>query len=104
MLVSDIYAIFLFLGLGVSVPAVFSKDASSKRSVYRIRSGAKALRLRGLAKALLFALAFCLTIVASGCGSGAIDPDAGGGLVVSPGSVNFGNVLVGQEVDSSVKV
>jgi Abnormal spindle-like microcephaly-assoc'd, ASPM-SPD-2-Hydin len=102
--VSDIYAIFLLSGLGVSVPAVLLKDASSKRNGYPVRSGVKTLWLGGLGKALLFALACCLTIVVSGCGSGAIDPNAGGGVFVSPGSVNFGNVPVGQEVDSSVQV
>jgi hypothetical protein len=104
VLVSDIYAFFLLSGLGVSVSALFSKDASSKRGGHRVRSGAKNIRFCGLGKALLFAMACCLTMLTSGCGSGAIDPAAGGGLVVSPGSVNFGNVLVGHEVDSSVKV
>jgi hypothetical protein len=101
--VSDIYANFWSSGQGVSALAGFSEGAFSKQSGYRIRSGAKILLFRGLGKALLFALACCLTIVASGCGSGAIDP-AGGGLLVSPNSVNFGSVPVGQEVDSSVNV
>src|ERR1700678_2457701 len=103
MLVSDIYTILWFTGQGESALVGLSKSVFSKRSGYRIQSGTRILRFHGLGKALLFALACCLPIVASGCGSGTVEP-VGGGLSVSPGSVNFGNVPIGHEVDSSVLV
>ncbi len=103
MLVSGIYAILRLSDQGVSALADPYKGAFSKPRGHRTRSEAKILRFCGLGKALTFVLACCLTIVTSGCGSGAIDP-AGGGLFVSPNIVNFGNVPVGHEADSSVVV
>ena len=96
---SVIYAILRLSDQSVSALANLSEGAFSKRT----GSDAKLLRLYGLGKALAFVLACCLTILSSGCGSGAVDP-AGGGLSVSPNTVNFGNVPVGHEVDSSVVV
>jgi Abnormal spindle-like microcephaly-assoc'd, ASPM-SPD-2-Hydin len=98
-----IYAILPFSDQGVSALADPSKGAFSKPRGHRTRAEAKILRFCGLGKALTFVLGCCLTIVASGCGSGAIDP-VGGGLFISPNIVNFGNVPVGHEVDSSVVV
>ena len=67
-------------------------------------------RLKGIfqvnrwGKVLLFALACCWTIVMSGCGAGVSIPLGGSGLLASPGTIDFGNVLVGHEVDSSVNI
>src|ERR1700674_5907017 len=98
-LVSIIDAILRLSDQSVSALADLSEGAFSKRT----GSDAKILRSYGLGRSLTFVLACCLTIVASGCGSGAVDP-AGGGLFVSPNIVDFGNVPVGHEVDSSVVV
>jgi hypothetical protein len=38
----------------------------------------------------------------SGCGAGISVPLGGGGLLVAPGTINFGNVPVGHQVDNSV--
>src|ERR1700736_4512043 len=70
---------------------------------FRVQPGAKILRLDGVGRALVFALACCLTVVTSGCGAG-VSQSLGGGLLVSPGTVNFGSVPVGHEVDSSISV
>jgi hypothetical protein len=103
MLVSVIYAIVRLSDQSVSALADLSEGAFSKPREHRTGSDAKILRFYGLGKGLTFVLACCLTIVASGCGSGMIDP-ARGGLLVSPNIVNFGNVPVGHEVDSNVVV
>jgi Abnormal spindle-like microcephaly-assoc'd, ASPM-SPD-2-Hydin len=103
MLVSGIYAILRLFDQRVSALADLSEGTFSQRGEDSTRSGAKVLRFYGLGQALTFVLACCLTIVASGCGSGGIDP-AGGGLFASPKIVNFGNVPIGHEVDGSVVV
>ena len=69
-----------------------------------IRSGALSLRPNGWGKTLLFALACALTMVASGCGSGAVDPAKQSGgtgasqvspqLTVSATTLSFGNMTV----------
>ena len=100
---SDIYAIVKFSGEVILAPAGTVKRRFSKRMGHRIRSGAKILLSNGRGRALILALACCLTIVTSGCGAGVSVP-VGGSLLVSPNAVNFGNVPVGQEVDSSVNI
>ena len=40
----------------------------------------------------------------SGCGAGVSIPLGGSGLLASPGTIDFGNVPVGHEVDSSVNI
>ena len=96
---SGIYAILRHSDQSVSAVANLSEGAFLKRT----GSDAKLLRLYGLGRVSAFVLACCLTIALSGCGSGAVDP-AGGGLFVTPNTVNFGNVPVGHEVDNNLVV
>src|SRR5258708_1828417 len=96
MFVSDIHGIFL----------------SSSRTVFALAESfnGQHSRLKGIfqvnrwGKVLVFALACCWTIAMSGCGAGVSVPLGGSGLLVSPGTINFGNVPVGHEVDSSVSI
>jgi hypothetical protein len=93
---SHINAIFWSLGQVIFAPGYRFKGQCSKlRGIFRIK---------GRGRALLFALASCLTIAMSACGAGVSVPLGSGGLQVSPGTINFGNVPVGHEVDSSVSV
>jgi hypothetical protein len=104
MFVSDVYAYFVFLNQVVSTSAdTLFKGNFSGGKRHRIKPGTKSLQFGGWRKPLLFVLACCLMIATSGCGSGVSKP-VGGGLVVSPNAVNFGDVPVGHEVDSSVNV
>jgi hypothetical protein len=103
MLVSNIWAIFPFSGHVVLASADMFEGGFSNPQGLRARPGAKIQRFNGWGKVLIFALACCLTIMTSGCGAG-VSESVGGGLLVSPGTVNFGSVPVGHEADSSINV
>src|SRR3984893_12296143 len=103
MFVFNIYAVFPFSCHVVSASADTFGGGFSNLKGFRVQPGAKILRLDGVGRALVFALACCLTVVTSGCGAG-VSKSLGGGLSVSPGTVNFGSVPVGYEADSSVNV
>jgi hypothetical protein len=95
MFVSDIYGIFW------SSRRIVFALADSFNGQYSKLKGI--LRSNRWGKVLLFALG-CLTIAMSGCGAGVSVPLGSSGLLVSPGTINFGNVPVGHEVDSSVSI
>lgn len=74
-------------------------------------SGALGARLSGCGDALLFGVACCLAIMASGCGKGAADsaaqtgtgtPQTSAQLTVSVGNVSFGTVTVNTAVTQSL--
>jgi hypothetical protein len=81
-----------------------SGQSRARKSGDYLWPGVLGLRLDGWGKTLLFALACCLTIVASGCGSVAADPAKQSGgtgssqvspqLTVSATSLSFGNITV----------
>ncbi len=100
---SNICASFPFSSHVVSAPAETFEGRFSNPKGLRSRSGAKILRFNGWGRILIFALSCCLTIVTSGCGAG-VSESVRGGLLVSPGTVNFGSVPVGHAADSSVNV
>ena len=97
---SNIYGIFSFSCCVRPTSADTFEDGSSNlKEGLRLR----AVRLDRVGKAFLFILACCLIVATSGCGSG-VSKSLGGGLLVSPGTINFGSVLVGHEADSNVSV
>ena len=100
---SNTRAAFPFSRYAVPSAIGSCEDEFSVLKGFRIWTGAEILRLIGVGKALLWVLACSLMIMASGCGSGVSEP-VGSGLLVSPGTVNFGNVPVGHEADSSVTI
>ena len=103
MFVSKIYAVFSFCYHLLLAPAgTFEGEFSNRKRLY-FWSRAKIFQFSGWEKILIFALTCCSTILTSGCGAG-ISQSVGSGLLVSPGSVNFGTVPVGNEVDSSVSL
>src|ERR1700734_731476 len=65
------------------------------------RTDAESGGFKGRVGALIIALGCCLAVVTSGCGSG-FSGSASGALQVSPGTVDFGDVSVGQLASSSV--
>ena len=96
---SHIYAIASSSGPIVLSPT--SKYELSKLKRFRIRSRTKLSRKDKQIRFLILALVSCLTVLSTGCGSGLNTADAAI-LLVSPGNVNFGNVAVGQSVNSNV--
>jgi hypothetical protein len=96
MFVSDIHAIFRSSGR-----VVFATADSLNGQYSRLKG---TFQFSRWGRALLFALACCLTIAMSACGADVSVPLGGGGLLVSPGTINFGNVPVGHEVDGSVSI
>ena len=99
----NIYAVFPFSCQVISASVDSFEGEFINPKGLRNQPGAKILRFNAVGKALIVVLACCLTIVTSGCGAG-VSQSLGGGLLVSPGTVNFGSVPVGHEVDSSVSV
>jgi Abnormal spindle-like microcephaly-assoc'd, ASPM-SPD-2-Hydin len=110
--VSGVSPNFRFLGAVQLVPADPFIGEFSKRNMPRMRREAKNPRLEawGWGKIFLFALACCLTIVASGCsGTAATDPAVTTGtpqsspqLTVSAASLSFGSVTVNTATTQSV--
>ena len=83
MFVFNIYAVFPFSCHVVSASADTYGGGFFNLKGFRVQPGAKILRFNGVGKALIFALACCLTVVTSGCGAG-VSKSVGGGLFVSP--------------------
>src|SRR3979490_1718990 len=103
MFVFNIYKVFPFSCYVISASAdTFEAEFTNLKGL-RAQPGAKILRFNRVGKALIVVLACCLTVVTSGCGAG-VSKSVGGGLFVSPGTVNFGSVSVGHEADSTVNV
>src|ERR1700753_2213979 len=104
MFVSNIYGNFsFFYCVGPAPTADFGNGSSNLKKGLRLQAGAKILRFDQVGRAFLFVLACCLIVATSGCGAG-VSKSLGGGLLVSPGTINFGSVPVGREVDSNVNV
>jgi hypothetical protein len=102
--VSKIYAIFsFFCCVGLRSADTYGDGYSPLKKGLRLHAGAEILRFDRIAIALITALACCLIIATSGCGAG-VSKSLGGGLLVSPGTLNFGSVPVGHEADSNVNV
>ncbi len=99
---SGIYSFPRYFCEVLSISVADFSDDSSKGSQNRIRSGAKRLWSNGWGRVLLFSLASCLTIVASGCGAansiavGASEasPQSSPQLTVSTASLSFGSAAV----------
>src|SRR5258708_4929779 len=96
MFVSDTQVIFRSSGR-----VVFATASSLNVQHSRLKG---TVRFNRWGRVLLFTLACCLTIAMSACGAGVSVPLGVGGLLVSPGTINFGNVPVGREADSSVSI
>src|ERR1700759_3397529 len=94
MFVADTQVIFRSSGR-----VVFATASSLNVQHSRLKG---TLRFSRWGRVVLFTAACCLTIAMSACGAGVSVPLGGGGLLVSPGTVNFGSVPVGREADSSV--
>lgn len=89
-----------------------SDQLRARRKGLHLRSGALSARLNGWGKTILFGLAGCLAIIASGCGKNATDPAAqtsGTGtsqtsvqLTISASNLSFGSVQVNTAVTQSL--
>jgi len=90
-----------------------SDQTRARRNGHHIRPEALRLRFNSWGKALLFALACCLTIMASGCGSGAAQPatqTTGTGttsvsspqLTISAANLSFGSITVNTAATQSL--
>jgi hypothetical protein len=100
--VSDIHTVSRSSGHVESTPLhVFDNRFSNLKPLHSIWAKTTILRFSAR-QFVLFALA-CLTIATVGCGSGGVDP-AASSVVLSPGSVDFGDVPVGQAASSSVNI
>ena len=97
---SHIYAIAPFSG-----PVVLqtSKCELSKLKRLGIQPRTKCSRFDRQIRFFILALVSCLAVLSTGCGSGLNAPDASV-LLASPGNVNFGDVPVGQSVNSAVSL
>jgi hypothetical protein len=103
MWVLKVYDVFPLLGrVGVASANTFAVGLSNQK-VICIRREVSACCFSGFGKTILMILVGCLTFLVSGCGAG-VTVSIGGGLAVSPGTINFGSVLVGHEAQSSVTV
>ncbi len=99
---SDIHTVSRSSGHVESTPDhVFDTRSSNLKPLHSMWTKTAFLRF-SFRQFVLFALA-CLTIAVIGCGSGGVDP-AASSVVLSPGSVDFGDVPVGQEANSSVNI
>lgn len=103
MLVLRVYSVFPFFGMAGAASTNTFANRLSNQKVIGIRRDASAHCFRGFGTTILIVLAGCLALFMSGCGSGVI-MSVGGGLAVSPGTVNFGSVPVGHEAQSSITV
>jgi hypothetical protein len=104
MFVSNIYGIFSFSCCVRPASAdTFENGSSNLKEGIRLQASARIVRLDRVGRAFLCVVACCLMVATSGCGSG-MSKSLGGGLLVSPGTLNFGSVLVGHEADSNVSV
>jgi Abnormal spindle-like microcephaly-assoc'd, ASPM-SPD-2-Hydin len=102
--VSNIYGIFSFsCCVGLAPADTFGDGSSPLKKGLHLQAGAKMLRFDQVGRAFLFVLACCLIVAMSGCGAG-VSKSLGGGLLVSPGTINFGSVPVGHVADSNVNV
>ena len=102
MFVSDIHTVSRSSGHIESTPIhVFAARFSNLKPLHSIWTKTTILTF-SFRQFVLFTLA-CLTVATFGCGSGGVDP-AASSVMLSPGSVDFGDVPVGQEVDSSVNI
>jgi hypothetical protein len=100
--VSDIHTVSRSSGHIESTPIhVFAARFSNLKPLHSIWTKTTILTF-SFRQFVLFTLA-CLTVATFGCGSGGVDP-AASSVMLSPGSVDFGDVPVGQEVDSSVNI
>jgi Abnormal spindle-like microcephaly-assoc'd, ASPM-SPD-2-Hydin len=89
-----------------------SDQSHSRKNGHHIRPGALRPRFNGWGTTLLFALACCLMIMASGCGSGATNPAqqtvqtgtsaTSPQLTISTASLSFGSVAVNTAVVQSL--
>ena len=70
---------------------------------FGLRTGTEPGGLKGWFGALIIAPSCCLAMVISGCGSGFIGSTSGA-LQISPGTVDFGDVGVGQVASSNVTI
>jgi hypothetical protein len=89
--------------VGLAPADTFGDGSSPLKKGLRLQAGAKILRFNQVGRAFLFVWACCLIVATSGCGAG-VSKSLGGGLLVSPGNINFGSVPVGHEADSNVNV
>ena len=80
-----------------------SNGTTQKLNGLRSRLGAEGLQSNRGGRALFLALACCLALVASGCGSGSKSATSET-LQVLPGIIDFGTVTVGQSIDDTVSV
>jgi hypothetical protein len=100
MFVSNISAISsFFCHVALALPRAFGCRFASR---VELRSRAGVFRCFGW-RVFILASACYAIILTSGCGAG-VSGSVEGGLLVSPGILNFGSVSIGHEVDSSVNV
>ncbi len=103
MFLSSKYTIYASPGPTVSKPSRILYAASRNLNRLQTLPSAESTGCDRWQTIFAFAVACCLVLVIAGCGSGFHGP-ALGSLQITPGTVNFGAVAVGQVANNSITV